>query len=641
MNSRQIVLLKELVEEETYITSRQLSEKVAVSERTLQKDLTVIEHFFEDNDLTLQLDRKKGTGILLRGTSAEKEALLVKLSQGNKHLNSSKQLQELIIFHILQNPNDRISLDELAAQLFVNRKLVQEEIKKIKPCFEQYQLELISKPGVGTYILGEEEQKRRLLINNLKKMKQSDQKNPTLKEFFKQDRLKVIQDTLVEVLKDNEITSSVNLANIEIHIYFMLERMKSQKEIELSYSEVEAVDNTKAQQISSQILAKLSVIYPIKFSPSEINYLALRIASTIPSLISDLTFNDQAQLLMEYLINQVADIFSYPLREDIILKDNLLSHLSSTYFRLNYDLSISNPLTEEVFNAYPQLFLVLQLMLDDYFKDKQEFVPQDEIAYLTIHFQSAIERHKYRKSKSFNVLLISEYSKAMASFIEARLNRELPQLKVIDLVEYKNIKHLKKSPLFDFVLSTVPFQHKEISVLEISPMITEKDVHAIEKYLLDYNPSEQAKQFDLASFTQPFLIYPQLNLTEADDILEFMGNNLVANHYVDRQFVSELLSRDKVSSTRVAPLITLPHANPNFVKKSIISIATLKEAVDWHGELISLVILISVTKEDLKNPEFKKLFAVIHYISQSQELLDSLCQTNNVFDILNLLSTYE
>lgn len=432
-----------------------------------------------------------------------------------------------------------------------------------------------------------------------------------------------------------------DLSNIEIHIYFMLERMKLERDILLSQSEIEAVEDSKAQELSSQVLAKLTTIYPINFSPGEINYLAIRIASTIPSVRSAFTFDAEATQLMDYLVGQVDEMFNYQLKEDDLLKKNLLSHLSSTYFRLNYGLSITNPLTEDVFRAFPQLFLVIQLTLDDYFKQRKQFVPQEEIAYLAIHFQSAIERQKYRKHRNYQVVLVSEYSKAMATFIEARLQRELPELQVKELVQYKEFSPQRDFTGIDFILSTVPFSHPEVAVLPISPMISDKDLRAIEKYMLENSPSQQKKNFDIARFTQPFLIYPQLKLTNPEDILTFLGNNLVANGYTEAQFVDELLSRDRVSSTRVAPFITLPHANPKYVKKSIISIASLPQSIDWHGEAISLVIMIAVTKDQLKDKEFKKLFSLIHYIAKDSRLLERLCQTKNVLELLSLLSSYE
>lgn len=641
MNSRQIKVLQLLVKNESYVTTKTLADCVSISERTLQKDLTVIEDYLSSRHFGLSLDRKKGIGILLKGSAFEKEQALTHLPYLHQSFAHQKELQDLIVFHILQKPHDKVSLDELAAQLFVHRRIVQEEIKKLKPYFLAHQLELQSKPGMGTQIIGSEEHKRKLLIKTLKKMKQSDLKNPTLKEFFKQDRLKVIRNSLLDVLEKHDITEFPDLSNIEIHIYFMLERMTDGKEIDLSESEIEAVTNSKAQLISSQVLANLANIYPISFSPSEINYLALRIASTIPSIKTRIQFNKEALYLRDYLIQQVSDIFHYSLEEDVILKENLQSHLSSAFFRLNFNLTISNPLTEDIFNAYPQLFLVLQLLLDDFYKKRQAFIPQEEIAYLTIHFQSAMERQKRRKSRQFRVLLVSEYSKAMASFIEARLQRELPELDVLDLIEHKDLNDNWDFEGVDFVLSTLNGLHLDLPVLTISPMITEEDVTRIEKYMLENQPKEFTKHFDLASFTHPFLVYPQLDLTQPEEVLTFMGNHLVSNGYVDSQFVTELLARDQFSSTKVAPFITLPHANPEFVKQSMISIATFKRPIDWHNEAIRIVIMISVSKDDLKNAEFKKLFSVIRYVSQSQERMEQICQSHHALEILHLLSTYE
>ncbi|WEM59543.1 PRD domain-containing protein [Streptococcus parauberis] len=123
-----------------------------------------------------------------------------------------------------------------------------------------------------------------------------------------------------EVLTDNQVDMVSDLSNIEIHIYFMLERMKLERDILLSQSEIEAVEDSKAQELSSQVLAKLTTIYPINFSPGEINYLAIRIASTIPSVRSAFTFDAEATQLMDYLVGQVDEMFNYQLKEDDLLK---------------------------------------------------------------------------------------------------------------------------------------------------------------------------------------------------------------------------------------------------------------------------------------------------------------------------------
>lgn len=331
----------------------------------------------------------------------------------------------------------------------------------------------------------------------------------------------------------------------------------------------------------------------------------------------------------------------YSLKEDQLLKQNLRSHLSSTYFRLHYGLQISNPLTKNVFSTYTQLFLVLQLILEDYFEKENFYVPQDETAYLTIHFQAAIERHKHQKSKRYQTVLVSEYSKAMATILEARLNRELPELTIIDLIEYKPELEREDFPPVDFILTTLPFKYENIPVIEISPMITETDLAYLTKYMLEHVPIKKKKTFDLASFTHLFVIFPQLEWIDPVDILNFMGNVLVEHHYVEPEFVDSVLERDRHASTRVAPFVTIPHGNPLYVKHSMISIATMKEPVLWHGEQIRIVLLLAIKRKDLKHAEFKKIFSVIHYLEKQPEQMAQLMQSKHPLEILTLLSSYE
>ncbi|MEN2286084.1 PTS sugar transporter subunit IIA [Enterococcus lactis] len=172
-------------------------------------------------------------------------------------------------------------------------------------------------------------------------------------------------------------------------------------------------------------------------------------------------------------------------------------------------------------------------------------------------------------------------------------------------------------------------------------MITETDLAYLTKYMLEHVPIKKKKTFDLASFTHPFLIFPQLEWTDPVDILNFMGNVLVEHHYVEPEFVDSVLERDRHASTRVAPFVTIPHGNPLYVKHSMISIATMKEPVLWHGEQIRIVLLLAIKRKDLKHAEFKKIFSVIHYLEKQPEQMAQLMQSNHPLEILTLLSSYE
>jgi len=640
MNQRQQSLAYQLIENNNYVTIKKLAEQFHVSERTIHSDLNTIEAWLMTKQLSLKIERKKGIGILINGLPHEKEQLKQVLNEDSQTEVDKNQLQQLLIFHLLV-AKDRLSLEELAEKLFVGKRTIHKELVELHSFFEYHHLQLVSKTKLGTFLKGDEQEKRQLLVKTLRHMQKEDPQSPSLKEFFAKDTLKVIHHTLKDVFNESHLEQPAGLSSVEIHIYFMLERMRQYQHVKLSKDENELVDHTQEQQLSSRILAKLASIYPIEFSPDEINYLALRLANLFTKSQANTRFQEKSRLLANHLIEQVEQFLGYSLKEDQQLKQNLSSHLSSTYFRLNCGLQMFNPLTKNVFSTYTQLFLVLQLILEDYFEGEDFYVPQAETAYLTIHFQAAIERHQHQKSRRYRTVLISEYSKAMAVFLEARLNRELPELMIMDLVEYKPELEKMELSSVDFIIATLPFKHTSIPVIEISPMITETDLAYVTKYMLEHVPTKKKKSFDLANFTHPFLIFPHLNLTDTAEILHFMGSVLVEHHYVLPEFIDSIVERDRHSSTRVAPFVTIPHGNPMYVRHSMIAIATMKKPVVWHGEKIQIVMLLAITKNDLKNPEFKKIFSVIHYLEKQPEQMTQLIQSKHPLEILTLLSSYE
>src|SRR5574337_125219 len=167
MNTRQTALISFLVKEAHYVTTKTLATKFEVSERTLAKDLNLLANFLVSEHMPLVLERKKGTGIWLKGSEHDKEKLLRLVATNTLNIEED-ELQKLLIFHLLQTPNGVIKLDELADQLFVSRRIIQEELKKLRVFFQHYGLEIISKPGVGTQLIGDEDNKRHILITSLR-----------------------------------------------------------------------------------------------------------------------------------------------------------------------------------------------------------------------------------------------------------------------------------------------------------------------------------------------------------------------------------------------------------------------------------------------------------------------------------------
>lgn len=639
MNRRQQEVALSLLKQPNYQTTKALAKEFFVSERTLQSDLNRLEEYLVDEQIKLKLERKKGTGVIIEGTDYEKNQLMKVLNQSihSRSFEEEKRI-ELLVFHLLMAKEGQ-SLEELSEKLFVSRNEIKKNLEEASSFFAYHGLTLVSKPRVGTFVEGSERKKRELLAQNLKAIQRIDPQTVMLKDFFSKEVLSLIQRILREELLKEKIEYHKELSSVDIHIYFMLERMWQDETVLLSQEEHEFVEDTLAQKLSSRLLAKLADVYPVMFSPNEINYLALRLTSLLPKEAHQEPSKETNDLAI-HLIQRVSQLMTTDLSQDTTLKQNLMAHLSSTYFRVNHGFSISNPLTKEILGAYTHLFLVIQMVLEEFLVGKELYIPQEEIAYLTVHFQAAFERKKkQREPKHFEAILVSQYTRSMATFLEARLNREIPELSIQQVIEYQGMLQ-KDLPPVDFILSTLPLEEATVPVVLISPMITEEDLAGILKYMLEHQPIQTKKQFDFPRFTSPFLVYPQIAYQNVQELLTFLGQGLVENNYVNPEFTTSLIERESRSSTRVAPLIALPHGNPALVVSSTISIATLKEPMDWHGEKVQLVLLLAVRNEELKDPQFKKLFSLLQYLERNPAVLKSILEERNPLKLIQRMSEY-
>ncbi len=159
MNQRQQSLIYQLIETNNYITIKKLAEHFHVSERTVHSDLNVIETWFRDKQLPLMIERKKGTGILLNGLPHEKEQLKRALNEEAQTEMDKNQLRQLLIFHLLV-AKDGFSLEELSEKLYVGKRTIRKELTELKSFFEYHNLQLVSKTKLGTFLKGDEQEKK-------------------------------------------------------------------------------------------------------------------------------------------------------------------------------------------------------------------------------------------------------------------------------------------------------------------------------------------------------------------------------------------------------------------------------------------------------------------------------------------------
>lgn len=212
----------------------------------------------------------------------------------------------------------------------------------------------------------------------------------------------------------------------------------------LTYSEDEANQVftldviEKSMEIAHYIANEISHYFSINIPESEVKYIhQYLVCSGIQSDFIHLNIDnytldikDEYIEIVDKMISFVSDAVHYDLRHDKELKLSLLTHIIPLLQRIKYNVRIDNPLIEETKVQYSAMFSIVTLAIDMIKCEPLKHLSQDEIGFLTIHFQAAIERFMQQKK----VIIVCPEGIGFSRLIAHRIERFVSSVSIVDIV---------------------------------------------------------------------------------------------------------------------------------------------------------------------------------------------------------------
>ncbi|MGX7109434.1 BglG family transcription antiterminator [Facklamia miroungae] len=645
MRERQKLLLRDLLQTTVPLNTQEMAEKFACSERTIRNDLKVLEKWLRANSQAeVVLKRQPGVGTYLEADQAVKERLLGIFEDYQTEFEwQSENRQNKILFQLLMN-QQVVTIDELSEQLYESKNTIRHDLKTMQRAIQPQQLDLSIEPRIGIQITGDERNKRKVLAQLVKKYTKNQDKEVYLAEFFQKSDLPKIKESIASVdaaLLDQEASNTLN--NIIIHLLFMVERIKKHATLELTATEKKLIAGTEAYAKSEQIAAELSNKLSIAFPKDEIGYLALHIASLQMNQYSGAKDSrnkiiQPVEKIIDLLIKNVSEILAVDLSKDLYLRKNLRLHLEAAIVRVISNFHIQNPLLKEIKYTYAYLFLIIQFILEDYAETNDIIFPEEEIAYLTIHFKAALERLNEHKQE-YQTIITCDYGIGVSSLLKAKINRSFPDLKIVALLSEEELKDYPLKEAIDLVISTKEIKDLNLPQVVVSPMMETKDMKKLQSFVQQKETKQQTALFDLHDYTNTFLIEPQLEVSTKEACLSFMCEQMEKKGYISPHYKNSVFDREESSSTLIAPLVAIPHGNVKHVLKSGIFIVTLKEPLEWGKGKAQLILLLALHKKDLGLVQTKGIFTVLHELTEQPKRLTQLLEKKTQLEIMKALST--
>ena len=637
MEQRTRDILRLLLQEKTFVTTSDLATKLAVSSKTISRQLPKVEEVL--NAVGLQLEKKSGAGILITGSEVKRYALAKQLKSNQKIEYTPSERRSIIISKLLAS-RESIKLFALSSAVHVTDSTISNDLDKLEPYFRDQGLKLLRKPGLGVSLLGDERDLRRAIVRYIYEHVGEENLLNLMRDNLPEENMSVAQVSkfLLELIEagewrrleqmirvtENELGCKLSdnaFIGLAVHLSLAIRRIKNHEAIKFDEENCPRLNESHEHKAAEKLAEKISAVFEIDVPESEICYIAMHIIGArsrySSASLGTISMMDNYRIvkLARQIMKHAAKITGRDIDKNQSLLAGLVNHLAPTISRLKMDMDIRNPLLNEIREHYPELMALTRKCVGELEKEIEKTLPEAEIAYLAMHLGAALSDSEKFLHAVHRVVVACPTGMGTSRLLASRLRATFPTLKIVDEITILEINsEYVAAKDFEFIISTVPIPRAERPVLVVSAALLDDDIKKIEAEL-----SRQNRQF-LGSATEleprPSFIeglskmnsygraiaelmtnyfYVREKISNMNDACELAGRLAGENFQSRAEIARELLLReDKVSTLIVGRHMILLHCKSAAVKAAAFGILQLGEGFKYpeDGEIVRTAIVL-------------------------------------------------
>ncbi len=481
-----------LLQTEHTATDGEVAGALGVSKRTILRETEYISAALKEYNL--ELVRKKGEGTQIIGSEEKKKELLeiVKKKDGQEITDKEKR-RNLLKLELLRNREPQ-KLYYFSNMLGVSEGTISTDLDSIERWAKECHLELIRKPGFGVVLNGKEKDYRTAMQRFVTESMTAENSTDLGENIYRLMNEAILSEvgTVLEDMEEPYLKMLTNDAYIGlmVHIAVAVERIRQGQ---IVAEETYDARFEKGYDIARKIADSLQKNFDIEIPESEVNNILLHIKGAKLNYTSQ-TINEsgiQAEELLG-IVDAMIDATNSPFADELKYEDDfirgLIVHLEPALYRMKNDMTISNPLLEEIKTEYPEVYKQCENAAK-VIADRTGLVPcEAEIGYLAMHFGAAYEKIESRKKKkrTVNIGVICASGFGVAQLMMAKLKNHFANWD-INLKAYGSdeiTEHVVSRT--DFFVSSINVENLGVDYCLISPLITQRDLLQISVKIEEY-----------------------------------------------------------------------------------------------------------------------------------------------------------
>ncbi|HDR4766487.1 TPA: transcription antiterminator [Bacillus thuringiensis] len=475
---RRINLMKLISTEKRWYTFDEISTFINTSSKTISRDLSFIQDLLPRG---WRINVRKGYGVqLILPMHAMIEEIICIF------------FRESLTFNILDRlmKNSETTIKKLTEELHIQPSAISKALKKIEKDLAYYDLKLQRKP---IKVIGDE-WKIIFMFTSLYTKAYVNLEWP----------FQYKQDLIFTYIKEIENALGVVLylsGRYKLSYFVAIMLMRKQQGFEIQW-----VDDFLQLNVDTPYFKKISMYLEeiqskenITFSIPEkiiltMMFKCLNFIYRFPKKEkeNDIRIFHNQKIPIYNILRDFIELLYARLEENFIKEDefaySMITHFRKNIYRLhfyNYVERSEKYTTKFIKETYFKTFTQVKDIYIKWIKKHQIaiHVPDDEIVNIVVYIES--QRMK-QQIKSKKAIIVTKEGDCWRDYISAQVKRKFGnKIEFPDLISINIANGLKLEENYDidFILSTTPLKQQKHPVIMIQPIITERDIYNIKKYI--------------------------------------------------------------------------------------------------------------------------------------------------------------
>lgn len=568
-----------------------MSEYLGVSVKTLKNQLKELAEILKEFGVDIRF--VSGNQLMVRGH--EKFAEVLSVSLPRFEMEFERRFLLLLVLH-----DNFLTIQEIADELLVSKSYAEKHLASI---MKKYPEDIQAQRHYGIRYAASQNKRREVFVKILfpylfgedyiVALEQFDNLHFPLFHYFTRKQMERTRGAVLQLqgLEWFQLTDE-SLQQLFLYILF-LARHADSGNTERPAAIQEDFINTQEFDGLFEWIPGWCQEFGLPDSKEELRYMYTLLLSLRKQKIA---CQDQIMEKMRHPIQEIlkgiTERLSVDFCNDEDLIEGLSSHIYTTILRGNHlDIETDAYMVKSMKRQYPFGFEMAAIAAD-YIADMYNLsMKENDLIYLAIHFQAAIERMKDEGEKT-KIIIVCHFGAAAARIIRSKIERKLVGVKVTgmySLQEFKSLSHLD----CDYIVTTERILKADFPIIYISMALSEREMRKIEEGIKEIQVNHLLELNILEAIILP------IEEKDMESAIRVMVQPLQEEDFVTEEYMQSVLSREEMSSTSLN-YIALPHGNPAMVQNTRLVIGRMNQPLLWDDSKVSCAFLFAVSVEVLR-----------------------------------------